>query len=310
MTKRAAEDTAATGDAVSDDELCVRTLRVLGAELPQTANSGHPGAPMGMAPMAHALWSRIMRYDPAAPSWLSRDRFVLSNGHACALYYSLLHLAGYETFSADALRAFRTLGSETPGHPECYSPQHGRVGGIEVTTGPLGQGVAMAVGLAMAERQLGATYNRDGHTVIDNYTYVLCGDGCLQEGVAAEAVSLAGHQRLGKLIVLYDDNDITIDGRTELSFSEDVYKRFEAYGWHVQRVADGDTDVDGVERALLAAQRDAERPSLIGVRTTIGVHSHVAGTSKAHGSPLGAEQLRALKTRYGFDPDASFAVPE
>jgi transketolase len=235
-----------------------------------------------------------MHYDGAAPAWSDRDRFVLSNGHACALQYTMLHLAGYPLSLAD-LQGFRQLGSRTPGHPENHLTP-----GVEVSTGPLGQGIANAVGLAVAERHLAATYNRDGFPVVDHYTYVICGDGCLQEGVSAEASSLAGHLGLGKLVVLYDDNKISIDGETDLSFTEDVLQRYQAYGWHTLTVAHGDAgDLGELRAAVAAARAETARPTLIKVRTTIGCGSKNEGTEKVHGSPLGAADLASVKSKVG-----------
>jgi len=281
---------------------CIDTIRVLSADMVQAANSGHPGMPMGMAPIAHIMWNKIMKYSPSQPRWMNRDRFVLSNGHGCALLYSMLHLTGYH-LTMDDLKGFRQMGSKTPGHPENILTE-----GVEVTTGPLGQGVANAVGMAMAEAHLAANFNKPGFELINNYTYVFCGDGCLQEGVSAEAASLAGHLGLGKLIMIYDDNRITIDGNTELSFSEDVPKRFEAYGWHTITVENGDTNLDGIEAAIRAAQHVTDKPSIISVKTTIGYASKLAGTAEAHGSPLGEAELRAVKQKLGFDPEKKFHV--
>lgn len=242
-----------------DENLLVNTIRILSADMVEKANSGHPGAPMGCAPIAHALFGFIMNYAPKDHKWFNRDRFVLSNGHACALLYSMLHLTGYD-LSIDDLKQFRQLGSLTPGHPENFVTP-----GVEVSTGPLGQGISNAVGLAIAEKHLAAVYNRDGYNLIDHYTYVLCGDGCLQEGISSEASSLAGHLGLGKLIVCYDDNLITIDGSTSLSFTEDVGKRYEAYNWHVQTVSDGN-DIAAINQAIENAKAETHRPSLIKVR--------------------------------------------
>jgi len=288
------------------DELCINTIRILAADTVQKANSGHPGAPMGMAPLAHILFSKYLKFSPAHPKWWNRDRFVLSNGHACALQYVMLHLTGYEEFTLDELKRFRQVDSKTPGHPENYVVN----GGIEVSTGPLGQGISNAVGLAIGEAHLAAVYNKPGFTLFNNFTYVFCGDGCLQEGISSEAGSLAGHLGLGKLIVFYDDNKITIDGETELSFTEDVAKRYEAYGWHVQTVTDGNTNYQGVIHALEAAQKVTDKPSLIKVSTIIGYGSAKQGTEKVHGSPLGAEDIAKVKTKFGFDPTQSFVVPE
>eukprot|EP01101_Sappina_pedata_P006375 TRINITY_DN3147_c0_g1_i2.p1 TRINITY_DN3147_c0_g1~~TRINITY_DN3147_c0_g1_i2.p1 ORF type:complete len:670 (-),score=332.92 TRINITY_DN3147_c0_g1_i2:89-2098(-) len=285
--------------------LCINTIRTLSADVVQKANSGHPGAPMGLAPLAHTLWGEgLMSYNSANPDWPNRDRFILSNGHACALLYTMLHLSGYRDFTMDELKNFRQLGSKTPGHPEIEIP------GIEVTTGPLGQGFCNGVGFAIAEKNLAANFNKDGFKIVDHFVYVVVGDGCLQEGMTSEAASLAGHLGLGKLIVLYDDNKITIDGSTELSFTEDVNKRFEAYGWHTATVTDGDHDVDSIKSAILQAQRVTDRPSLIKIRTTIGFGSKKQGTEHVHGSPLGEEILEETKQKFGFDPKKKFFIPE
>jgi len=246
-----------------------------------------------------------MRFNPANPLWFNRDRFVLSNGHACALQYIMLHLTGYKEFSMDELKRFRQVDSKTPGHPESHLVH----GGIEVTTGPLGQGVSNAVGLAIAEAHLAATFNKPGYDLINNYTYVFVGDGCLQEGISAEAASLAGHLGLGKLIVFYDDNNVTIDGFTELSFTEDVGKRFEAYGWHVSSVHDGNHDLGAIEKAIEEAKKVTDKPSLIKVKTIIGFGSAKQGTEKVHGSPLGADDVAAVKKKFGFNPEQFFVIP-
>lgn len=286
-----------------EETQCINTVRVLSAEMVEKANSGHPGAPMGCAPIAHLLYGSFMNYSPQDPKWFNRDRFVLSNGHACALLYSMLHLTGYE-LSIDDLKQFRQLGSLTPGHPEnILTP------GVEVSTGPLGQGISNAVGLAIAEKHLGAVYNREGFNLIDHYTYVLCGDGCLQEGISSEACSLAGHLGLGKLIVCYDDNRITIDGDTSLSFTEDVNKRYESYGWHVQTVDDVN-DLTALAQAIENAKAETSRPSIIKIRTVIGFGSGKAGSHSVHGAPLGAKDLAQSKEKFGFDPAKSFYVPE
>jgi transketolase len=284
------------------DTLAVNTIRTLSIDGVQAANSGHPGLPLGAAPMAYVVWSRFLRFNPRDPQWADRDRFILSAGHGSMLLYSLLHLAGYD-LSLDELKRFRQWGSKTPGHPESHM-----TAGVEVSTGPLGQGFGNGVGMAIAEAFLAATYNRPGHTLFDHYTYAIVSDGDLMEGVAAEAASLAGHLKLGKLIFLYDDNDISLDGPTRLAFTEDVLKRFDAYGWHTQRVSDGN-DMAAIEAAIEAAQAEKERPSLISVRTVIGYGSPKAGTSKVHGSPLGADGVRATKEALGWDPDAHFLVP-
>lgn len=284
------------------DQLSVNTIRLLAVDAVQKANSGHPGLPLGAAPMAYVLWSRFLRFNPNDPHWPDRDRFVLSAGHGSALLYSMLHLYGYD-LSLDDLKDFRQLHSKTPGHPESNL-----TAGVEVTTGPLGQGFANGVGMAMAEAHLAARYNREGHTLMDHYTYVLVSDGDLMEGIASEAASLAGHLKLGKLIYLYDDNKISLDGPTDLAFTEDQMKRFDAYGWHTQHVADGN-DLDAIDEAIRAAQQD-ERPSIIAVRTIIGYGSPQEGTSKVHGSPLGEENVRKVKEFFGFDPDKSFVIPD
>ncbi|HEY8142121.1 MAG TPA: transketolase [Kofleriaceae bacterium] len=286
-------------------ELSINTLRTLAIDAVQKANSGHPGLPMGAAPMAYVLWARHLRHDPHDPSWLDRDRFVLSAGHGSMLVYSLLHLFGYP-LSMDDLKSFRQWESKTPGHPE-----HFMTPGVEATTGPLGQGSANAVGMAMAERFLANRFNRPGHTIIDHATYALVSDGDLMEGVSAEAGSLAGHLRLGKLLYLYDANDVTLDGPASMSFSEDVCARYAAYGWHVQRVEDGNRDLDGIDRAIRAAQAETARPSLILVHTTIGFGSpKKAGTAEAHGSPLGVDEVAATKRALGWDPARQFYVPD
>ncbi len=285
------------------DTLSVDTLRLLAVDTVQKANSGHPGAPLGCAPIAYLLFHKLMKHNPAHSKWADRDRFVLSNGHASALLYSSLFLAGYKV-TLDDLKSFRQWGSKTPGHPE-----YGHTDGVEVTTGPLGQGLAMAVGMAMAERHLGAIYNKPGFNVVDHHTYVLCGDGDMMEGLSHEAASLAGTLALGKLIVLYDDNLISLDGPTELSFTENVYKRFEAYHWDVQRVMDGN-DLAGIEAAIEAAKAVTDKPSLIAVRTVIGYGSPKAGSSKSHGEPLGAADVVLTKKFFGFPEDKSFYLPE
>jgi transketolase len=285
------------------DELCVNTIRTLSMDAVQQANSGHPGAPMGAGLMAYVLWDRVMKHDPSDVGWPDRDRFVLSAGHASMLLYSLQYLFGYPGITMDDLKNFRQWGSPTAGHPESDL-----LPGTESTTGPLGQGFGTAVGMAMAERFLAATFNRPGHEIVDHHTYVLESDGGIQEGICHEAASFAGHQKLGKLIVLYDDNLVQLDGPTNLSFSEDVGKRFEAYGWHVQRI-DG-MDADAVESALKAAKADG-RPSIICARTHIGYGSpNKQDSSKAHGSPLGEEEIKLTKKAYGWPEDAKFLVPE
>jgi transketolase len=285
------------------DQLSINTLRFLAVDAVQKANSGHPGAPLGCAPIAYLLYHKLMRHDPADPKWIDRDRFILSNGHASALLYGVLHLTGYD-LPMSQLEQFRQYGSHTPGHPE-----YGEAPGVEVTTGPLGQGFGMAVGMATAEKHLAAVYNRDEYKIVDHHTYVLCGDGDLMEGISHETASLAGTLGLGKLIVLYDDNLISLDGPTELSYTEDVTKRFEAYHWHVQHVADGN-DLVAIEKAILAAKAETTRPSLIRVRTIIGYGSPKAGTNKAHGEALGTEAVKATKKNLGWPEDKTFYVPE
>jgi transketolase len=277
--------------------------------MPNAGNSGHPGAPMGMAPIAHVLWSRHLRFDANEPFWFSRDRFVLSNGHACALLYGMLHLSGYKQFPIEEIKRFRHLGSHTPGHPENYMHGVGRMGGIEVTTGPLGQGISNAVGIALAESHLAAVHNAPEFPVVDSYTYVTVGDGCLQEGVASEAASLAGHLALHKLIVFYDDNKITIDGSTDISFTEDVTKRFESYGWQVLQVDDGDHDLDGIDAAIRLAKANKTQPKLIRVKTVIGFDAKKQGSHGVHGSPLGWDETDRLREKYGL-PKERHSVPD
>jgi transketolase len=283
------------------DALAVATLRFLAVDMVEAAKSGHPGAPLGLAPLAHVLWTRHLRADPAEPAWPNRDRFVLSCGHASALLYGLLHLAGYD-LPLDELRRFRQLDSKTPGHPE-----RGHTPGVETTTGPLGQGLGNAVGMALAERALAARFNRDGFPLFDHRVWVIASDGDLMEGVASEASSLAGHQRLGHLKVFYDSNAITIDGSTSLAFTEDVGARYAAYGWRVLRVEDGN-DLDELERAVTAAEAESERPTLVVVRTQIGFGSPKAGTAAVHGAPLGAEAARATRETLGWAHEP-FHVP-
>jgi len=287
------------------DELCVNTIRTLSIDAVQKANSGHPGLPLGAAPMAYVLWQRYLRHNPRDPLWPDRDRFVLSAGHGCMLLYSLLHLTGYD-LSMEDLKSFRQWGSKTPGHPE-----YRLTPGVEATTGPLGQGTANAVGMAMAERWLAHRFNRPGHTIVDHRTFCLVGDGDLMEGISSEAGSLAGHLGLSKLTYLYDDNHVSLDGPTSWSFTEDVLKRYEAYGWQVLRVENGNEDLDAIDAALRTAVSQDERPTFIAVRTTIGYGSpHKAGTSAAHGSPLGAEEVALTKKDLGWEWTDSFHVPE
>ena len=287
----------------SVEQLAINSIRTLSIDMIEKAKSGHPGLPMGAAPMAYELWTKHMKHNPANPNWFDRDRFVLSAGHGSALLYSLLHLTGYN-LPIEELKQFRQWGSKTPGHPE-----FGHTPGVEATTGPLGQGIAMAVGMAMAEAHLAATYNRDDAKVIDHYTYALCGDGDLMEGVAAEAASMAGHMGLGKLVVLYDSNDISLDGQLSWAFTESVAKRFEAYGWQYLRVEDG-TDIAAIGRAIETAKQDLEHPTLIEVRTIIGHGApNKQGTKAAHGSPLGPEETKLAKQTYGWEHEP-FIVPQ
>ncbi len=289
---------------VALDRLCINAVRVLAMDAVQQANSGHPGLPMGAAPMAYVLWTRYLKHNPADPSWPDRDRFVLSAGHGSMLLYSLLYLTGYD-LPLDELKRFRQWGSRAPGHPE-----RGLTPGVETTTGPLGQGFANGVGLAIAERFLAARFNRPGHTLVDHYTYALVSDGDLMEGVASEAASLAGHLGLGKLIYLYDQNGISLAGSTSLTFSEDVMGRFAAYGWQVEQVEDGN-DVAALDEALRRTRADEARPSLICVRTHIGYGSpHKQDTFEAHGAPLGVEEVRLARQRLDWPSEEPFFVPE
>lgn len=286
------------------DQLSINTIRTLAIDGVEKANSGHPGMPMGAAPMAYTLWAKEMNQNPQNPKWFNRDRFVLSAGHGSMLLYSLLHLFGYDVTLED-LKSFRQWGSRTPGHPE-----YGHTPGVEATTGPLGQGVSMAVGMAMAERHLAAVYNKPGFNMVDHYTYSICGDGDLMEGVSAEAASLAGHLKLGRLIVMYDSNDISLDGDLHLSFSENVQKRFDAYGWQVIRVEDGN-DTEAIQRALREAKADTQRPTLIEVKTVIGFGSpNKSGKSASHGSPLGKTEIQLTKAAYGWEKEEPFFIPE
>lgn len=286
------------------DNLCVNTLRFLSVDAVQQANSGHPGLPLGAAPMAYVLWTRFLKHHPASPHWFDRDRFILSAGHGSALLYSLLHLSGYDLPLAQ-LQQFRQWGSSTPGHPE-----RGLTPGVEVTTGPLGQGFANGVGMAMAEANLAARYNRPGLDVIDHYTYGLVSDGDLMEGIASEAASLAGHLQLGKLIYLYDDNQVTLSAGTDITFTEERQQRFDAYGWHTQLVEDGN-DLAAIAAALEAARSETSRPSLILVRTHLGYGSpNKQDSFEAHGSPLGVEELRLTKQKLGWPEQPSFYIPE
>ena len=286
------------------DELCINTMRFLAVDAVQKARNGHPGTPMGATPMAYVLWDRFLKHNPADPEWPDRDRFILSPGHASSMLYALLHLTGYD-LPLEELKRFREWGSKTPGHPE-----YGLTPGVEITTGPLGQGFAHGVGMAIAERWLGEHYNRPGHEIIDHRIYGIVSDGDLQEGVASEAASLAGTLRLGKIIYLYDDNDISIEGSTDIAFAENVAQRFQAYGWHVVGPIDG-MDVDSVDPAISEAQAENGRPSLIICRTVIGFGSpNKAGTAAAHGEPLGEDEVRLTKENLGWTDPEPFAVPQ
>lgn len=285
------------------DRLCVNTIRMLAVDMVQEANSGHPGMPMGAAPMAYVLWTRFLRHNPQNPKWPDRDRFVLSSGHGSALLYALLHLTGYE-LSLEEIKRFRQWGSQAPGHPE-----QAETSGVECTTGPLGQGFAMGVGMAMAECFLAARFNRPGYEIVDHTTYAIVSDGDLMEGVSSEAASLAGHLQLGKLIYLYDRNSVTLAGDVRLTFTEDVEERFRAYGWHIQTVEDGN-DIETIAGSILAAQRETARPSLIAVKTHIGYGSpHKQDTFEAHGSPLGAEEVEATKKNLDWPTEPKFYLP-
>ncbi len=286
------------------DQLSVTSIRTLSIDAIEKANSGHPGMPMGAAPMAYTLWTRFMNHNPKNPKWFNRDRFVLSAGHGSALLYSLLHLSGYNVTIED-LKQFRQWGSKTPGHPE-----FGHTEGVEATTGPLGQGIAMAVGMAMAERHTASVYNKENYELINHFTYAVCGDGDLMEGVSAEAASLAGHLKLGRLVVLYDSNDISLDGDLSKSFSESVKDRFMAYGWQYLRVEDGN-NLEEIASALQEAQNELDRPTMIEVKTVIGYGSpNRAGTSGVHGAPLGADELKLTKEAYKWTFEEDFHVPE
>ena len=289
----------------SIDQLCVNTIRMLSVDAVEKAKSGHPGAPMGLAPAAFVLWTRFLKHNPRNPSWFNRDRFVLSAGHASMLLYSMLHLTGYEDISLEQIKQFRQWGSRTPGHPE-----RELACGVETTTGPLGQGFGNGVGMAIAEAYLAARYNRPGFEIVDHFTYAIVSDGDLMEGVAAEAASLAGHLRLGKLIYLYDNNQISLAASTDLTFSENVAKRFESYGWHTETVPDGN-DLGAIERALHAAQGETRRPSLVLMRTHIGYGSPGKQDSfEAHGAPLGAEEVKLTKQKLGWPLEPAFFIPE
>jgi transketolase len=295
----------ATDSATTLDQLCVDTIRTLSMDAVQKANSGHPGTPMALAPVAYVLYTRVMRHAPRDPQWPDRDRFVLSAGHASMLLYSTLYLTGYDVSLENDIEQFRQLGSRAAGHPE-----YGHLPGIEVTTGPLGQGISHAVGMALAERMLAARFNRPDHEIVDHHTFVIASDGDMEEGISSEASSLAGHLGLGRLVCFYDQNHISIEGNTELALSENTAMRYEAYGWHVQDLQEN-IGLDELEQALRTAIEVEDRPSLIVIRTHIGYGSpHKHDTAAAHGSPLGVEEVRLTKEAYGWDPDKQFYVPD
>lgn len=287
------------------DQLCINTIRTLAMDAVQKADSGHPGTPMALAPLAYVLWTKFLRYNPANPKWFNRDRFILSNGHASMLQYAMLYLTGYDV-TLDDIKHFRQWGSQTPGHPE-----YGVTPGVEITTGPLGQGFMNAVGMAMAEAHMGAMFNRPAYEIVDHYTYAFCSDGDLMEGASHEAASIAGHLRLGKIIFIYDDNHISIEGSTDLAFSDDVARRFEGYHWHVQDLGERANDLVAITDAIRDAQMEIDRPSLIILRTHIGYGSpHMQDTKEAHGQALGEEEVRLTKKAYGWPEDKLFFVPQ
>ena len=295
----------ATQSTKSVEELCINSIRFLAIEAIEKASSGHPGLPMGAAPMAFVLWDKFMRYNPKNPNWFNRDRFVLSAGHGSMLQYALMYLTGYDSVSIEDIKQFRQWGSSTPGHPENFVTE-----GIEVTTGPLGQGIANGVGLAVAEAHLAAKFNKDDAKLVDHYTYVILGDGCNMEGVSGEAASFAGHQELGKLIAFYDDNHISIDGSTDVAFTEDVSKRFEAYGWHVLHVEDGNTDLDAIAKAIEEAKSVTDKPTMIKVTTIIGYGApNKQNTGGIHGSALGADEIKLTSENLGWTSEP-FEIPE
>jgi transketolase len=291
--------------AQSLETLCINSIRFLAIDAVEKAKSGHPGLPMGAAPMAFVLWDRFLRFNPKNPQWFNRDRFVLSAGHGCMLQYALLYLTGYDSVTIDDIKQFRQLESKTPGHPENFVTP-----GVEVTTGPLGQGICNGVGLAVAEAHLAAKFNKPDAKIVDHYTYVILGDGCNMEGVSGEACSFAGHQGLGKLIALYDDNHISIDGSTDIAFTEDVSKRFEAYGWHVLHVPEGNTDLEAIAKAIEAAKAVTDKPSMIKVTTTIGYGSpNKGGTADVHGAALGAEEIKLTRAQLEWEYEP-FVIPD
>ena len=292
-------------DKMSLDELCINTIRTLAIDAVQKANSGHPGAPMALAPIAYVLWTKFMKHNPSNPKWFNRDRFILSNGHASMLLYAMLYLTGYD-LSLDEIKNFRQWGSKTPGHPE-----YGLTTGVETTTGPLGQGFMNGIGMAMAEAHLAAVYNRNNFNIVDHYTYAFCSDGDLMEGASHETASLAGHLGLGKLIYFYDDNHISIEGPTELAFTDDVAKRFEGYHWHAQNIGEKANDLEALSQAIKNAQNEKDKPSLIIIRSHIGYGSpNKQDTAEAHGSPLGEDEVKLTKKFYGWPEDKDFLVPD
>ena len=292
-------------DKMPIDELCINTIRTLSMDAVQKANSGHPGTPMALAPVAYVLWTKFMRHNPRNPKWFNRDRFILSNGHASMLLYSMLYLTGYD-LSLDDIKNFRQWDSKTPGHPE-----HGLTAGVETTTGPLGQGFMNGIGMAMAEAHLASVYNREDFNIVDHYTYALCSDGDLMEGASHETASLAGHLGLGKIIYFFDDNHISIEGPTEITYTEDVSKRFEAYRWHVQNIGEKANDIEALSQAITTAQNVKDKPSLIIIRSHIAYGApNMQDTSEAHGSPLGEEEIKLTKKFYGWPEDEHFLVPE
>ncbi len=287
------------------DNLCINSIRMLAVDAVNKSNSGHPGLPMGCAPMGYALWDKFLRHNPKNPKWFNRDRFVLSAGHGCMLLYALLHLTGYDSVTIEDIKQFRQWGARTPGHPETFE-----TAGVEVTAGPLGAGISNAVGLAIAETHLAAKFNKPDVSLVDHFTYVIMGDGCNQEGVSSEACSLAGHLKLGKLIALYDDNHITIDGKTDVSFTEDVLKRYESYGWHIQHVSDGNGDVNSIEKAISLAKQVTDKPSIIKITTTIGFGSpNKSDTAGVHGAPLGQEEAELTREALNWHY-APFEIPQ
>ncbi len=291
--------------SASLENLCINSIRMLAVDAINKSKSGHPGLPMGCAPMGYTLWDKFLNHNPKNPKWFNRDRFVLSAGHGCMLVYALLHLTGYDSVSIDDIKQFRQWGAKTPGHPETFETP-----GVEVTTGPLGAGISNAVGLAIAESHLAAKFNKKDISLVDHFTYVIMGDGCNQEGISSEACSLAGHLKLGKLIALYDDNHITIDGKTDVSFTEDVLKRYEAYGWHIQHVPNGNTDVNAIEKAIQLAKEVTDKPSIIKITTTIGYGSpNKSDTAGVHGAPLGEEESANTRQELNWEY-APFEIPQ